>query len=90
MSVPRIGRMLDLLGALLFLGGATLYARSWIGLRDMDRFVRAPGDVSFAAVERADELSRIGTIGVALMIAGVAVGVLAAIVARRMRRAPTA
>lgn len=90
MSVPRIGRVLDLVGALLFLAGATLYARSWSGLRDMDAFVRAEGDVGFAAVERADALSRLGTTGVALMIAGVAVGVLAAVVARRARRAPTA
>ena len=90
MSVPRIGRVLDLVGALLFLGGATLYARSFIGLRDMDAFVRAEGDASFAAVERANELSRVGNVGIGLMIAGVAVGVLAAIVARRMRRAPDA
>jgi hypothetical protein len=86
MSVPRIGRVLDLVGAILFFGGAALYARSWLGLRDMEGFVRAEGDASFAAVERADALSRTGTYGVALMVAGVAVGILAAVIARRLRR----
>ncbi len=89
-AVPRIGRVLDLAGALVFLGGAALYARSWLGLRGMEEFVRADSDATFAAVERADSLSRLGTIGVALMIAGVAIGALAAIVARRARREPGA
>lgn len=81
--VPRIGRVLDIVAALLFLAGAALYARSWIGLRDMDAFLRVSGDTQFAAIARADELSRLGRIGVITMIAGVALGVVAAIVARR-------
>ena len=81
--VPRIGRVLDAIGALIFLGGALLYARSWFGLRDMDSFQRGSEDVAFAAVEHADALSRLGRVGLAVMAAGVLVGVIAAIVARR-------
>lgn len=83
-SVPRIGRVLDAAATLLFVAGAALYARSWLGLRDLDAYLRASGDAQFAAVARADELSRLGRIGVITMIAAVALGVIAAIVARRV------
>lgn len=83
--VPRIGRIMDALSALVFLAGAAVYARSWFGLRDMDAFLRATDRASFAAVERADALSRLGRVGIALMIAGVVIGIVAAIVARRRR-----
>lgn len=82
-AVPRIGRVLDLVGALVFAAGVGLYARSWFGLRAMDDFVRADGSVAFAAVERADALSRLGRAGFVLMAAGVGVAVIAAIVAQR-------
>ena len=83
MPVPRMGRILDAVSALVFLAGAAVYARSWFGLRDMDAFLRAAGSASFAAVERADALSRLGRVGLALMVAGVVIGIVAAIVARR-------
>ena len=82
--VPRIGRVLDLVAALFFLAGAGLYAYSWIALRDMDDYVRPEGGDLFAAIAHADDLSRLGRIGVALMIAGVLVGVAAAVIARRV------
>ena len=84
--VPRIGRALDLLGLLLFLAGAALYVRSWLGLRSMEEFERAPGDPVFAAVEYADGLARTGRIGFGLMAAGAVVAVIAAVVARRVAR----
>lgn len=84
--VPRIGRVLDLVAALVFALGAGLYARSWIGLRNMDEFVRPEGAEAFATVIHANQLSRLGAIGLGLMIGGVAVGVVAAIVARRVAR----
>ncbi|HUF13424.1 MAG TPA: hypothetical protein VMN78_10020 [Longimicrobiales bacterium] len=85
-SVPRAGRALDLLGLLLFLAGAALYGRSWLGLRAMDEFERAPGDPTFAALEYADWLARIGRVGFGLMAAGAVVAVNAALVARRLAR----
>jgi len=81
--VPRIGRVLDLVGALVFLAGAALYGRSWLGLRGMDEFRAAPGDEPWAAVARADALARLGRVGFAVMAAGVLVAVAAAVVARR-------
>lgn len=84
--VPRIGRVLDLVAALVFALGAGLYARSWIGLRDMDEYVRPEGADAFATVIHANQLSRLGALGLGLMIGGVAVGVVAAIVARRVAR----
>ena len=82
--VPRIGRVLDVVAALVFAIGAGLYARSWIGLRDMDQYVRPEGGDLFATVIHANELSRLGRIGLGIMIGGVAVGIIAAIVARRV------
>jgi hypothetical protein len=83
-AVPRIGRLLDVVGVLLLVVGAALYARSWFGLRAMDRFERAPGDEMWAAVERANALARLGRVGFAVMAAGALVAVAAAIVARRV------
>lgn len=85
-SVPRLGRALDVVGALLFVAGAALYGRSWLGLRAMDEFERAPGDPAFAALEYADGLARLGRIGFGLMAAGAVVAVIAALVARRLAR----
>lgn len=85
-AVPRIGRVLDLVGALIFLAGAALYARSWLGLRAMDEFEPASGASAFPAVERADALSRLGRYGFALMAVGAVVAVIAAVVARRVAR----
>lgn len=82
--VPRIGRVLDLAGLLVFLAGAALYLRAWLGLRGMDTFVPDPDAAGFAALERADQLSSLGRIGIALMIAGAVIAVVAAVVARRV------
>lgn len=84
--VPRIGRVLDLVGLLLFLAGAAVYARAWFGLRDMEAFQRADTAPTFAALEHADALSRTGRIGLGLMAAAAVVAVLAALVARRVGR----
>lgn len=84
--VPRLGRLLDLAGALVFLAGALVYARSWLGLRAMDRFERDAGATPHAAVEHADAMARLGSYGFALMAAGAVIAVLAALVARRMTR----
>lgn len=87
--VPRAGRVLDVVGALLFLAGALLYARSWLGLRAMDQFERVPGDTHGSALEYADALARLGRIGFGLMAAGALVAVIAALVARRLSQRAT-
>lgn len=85
-DVPRIGRVLDAVGLALFVAGAGVYGWSWLGLRSMDEFRRAPGDSPYAAVERADALASLGRIGFYFMAAGAVVAVLAAVVARRIAR----
>jgi len=82
--VPRIGRVLDALAAIGFLAGAAFYAWSWVGLRRMEDYARPENGDLFAAVAHADELSRFGRIGLALMVGAVGIGVIAAIVARRV------
>ena len=83
--VPRLGRVLDVVGIMVFVAGASLYVHSWLGLRAMDEFVSTP-DAPGSAIEHADGLSGLGRIGFALMALGVLVGVAAAIVARRLSR----
>ena len=85
-TVPRVGRVLDLAGLLLFVGGAGLVARAWVGFRSVQGYV-APSDApAFSAVSIADGYWRLQKIGVVVMVAGVAVFVLAWWVARRAGR----
>ncbi len=71
--VPRIARLLDLLGALLFLAGAAAYAWAYFGLRELERFRGSAADPPWAAMTRFDELWRISRTGAWLMLAGGAV-----------------
>jgi hypothetical protein len=85
--VPRIGRLLDAIGLLIFLGGAGLYAWAWSGFRAVREYQPAPEDGAWAAVQLADGYWRMQRIGTALMVAGVTVFVGAWWVARRVARA---
>ena len=76
-SVPRIGRILDLAGLVLFLGGAAFFAWAWAGFRDVPAFVPDPNGEPWAAVRLADGYLRLQWIGGALMLAGVATFVAA-------------
>ena len=84
--VPRIGRVLDLAGLVLFLVGGAVYARAWFGFQGVPDFERPERGPIFAAVELADGFERLQHIGVGVMAAGVAVFVLAWWVARRAQR----
>ncbi len=86
-TVPRIGRLLDLGGLLLFLGGGALFAWAWIGFQGLMGYVPPVDGPAPSAVSVANGYWRLQKIGVGLMIAGVAVFVLAWWVARR-RPAP--
>jgi hypothetical protein len=80
-DVPRIGRLLDSVGLLLFLGGGALYARSWFGFRDVPDFERPVEGPVLAAVALADGYWRLQKIGVGV-IAGWGGRVRAGVVGR--------
>lgn len=69
--VPRIGRILDIVGLLLFLVGAAFYVWAWIGFGTIPSFVRLPDAEPWATVAVANRYWRLQKIGVALMIAGI-------------------
>jgi hypothetical protein len=82
-TVPRLGRLLDLAGSVLFLGGAAVTGRAWVGFRGLPDALPSPGTPAMSAVAVADGFWRLQKIGTALMITGVAVFVLAWWLARR-------
>lgn len=83
-TVPRIGRVLDLVGLAFFLGGVAVAAWAWIGYRDLPTSLPPADAPAWAAVAVADGYWRLQKIGTALMAAGMAVFVIAWWVARRM------
>jgi hypothetical protein len=89
-SVPRIGRILDLAGLVLFLAGAGAFTRAWIGFEGVPDFEPAQGGPAWAAIQLADGYLRLQWIGAGLMALGVAVFVVAWWVARaHVRRGAT-
>ena len=86
-EVPRIGRMLDLAGLLIFLTGAGCYARAWFGFRSLPAYVPDPDGEPWASLEIADGFWRLQKIGVGLMVFGIAVFVIAWWIARRKQAA---
>lgn len=85
-TVPRIGRILDLGGLLLFLAGGATYAWAWIGFQGVPEYVPSADAPLGAAVAVADGYWRLQKIGTGLMVAGVAVFILAWWVARGAAR----
>jgi len=81
-TVPRIGRIFDLLGLLLLLSGAGLVVRASIGFRDVQAYTPKADDLPMAAVRLADGFWRMEKAGIALILLGVAVFVAAWWVAR--------
>ena len=85
-SVPRIGRVLDLVGVVLFATGGGLFAWAWNGFRGVREYQASVADGPWAAVRLADEYWRLQKIGTALMVAAVVVFVSAWWVAGRARQ----
>lgn len=85
-TVPRIGRILDLAGLLLFVGGAAVFVRAWVGFQGIPDYGGPVGSGAWAMVKVADGYWRLQKIGTGLMVAGVAVFGLAWWVARRVAR----
>ena len=85
-SVPRIGRILDLVGLLFLLSGAGLVIRAWIGFREIQAYAPKFDDPPMAAVAIADGFWRLEKLGIGLILLGVAVFVAAWWIARRASR----
>lgn len=85
-AVSRVGRLLDLVGGLLFASGGALFVWAWTGFRSVREYQPTLEDGPWAAVQLADEYWRLQRIGTALMVGGVAVFVYAWWVAGRSRR----
>ena len=49
-KVRRLGRVLDLVGLLVFLSGAGMSARAWAGFEEVRAYQAEPGDELFAAL----------------------------------------
>lgn len=81
-TVPRIGRILDLGGLLLFLGGGAIFVWAWMGFRGVTDYEPPVDGPAWGAVSIADGYWRLQKIGTGLMLAGVVVFVLAWWVAR--------
>jgi len=85
--VSRAGRIIDLVGLALLLGGAGFCLRAWIGFQSVPDYGRGAGGQVWETVQLADEFSRLQAIGVGLMLAGVGVFVAAWWFAGRTRNA---
>jgi len=81
-DVPRIGRVLDLIGLVLFLAGGATFARAWMGFTAVRAYQPTPEEGPWAAIRLADHWLRVQWAGGALMLAGVAVFLAAWWVAR--------
>ncbi len=87
-DVPLIGRVLDALGLLVFLAGAGVFVRAWLGFRSVPEVAPGLDDGPWAALAYADSFRRLQWIGVGVMAAGVALFVLAWWIARRRMGPP--
>ncbi len=76
-SVPRVGRVLDLVGLFLFLVGGGIFLRAWVGFADVHHYQPGPRDPLWATIRLADRFQRLQHLGVELMAAGTAVFVIA-------------
>ena len=85
-SVPPSFRLLNGLAALLFLVGAGIYVRAWLGMRGLERYEASPGEGAFAALARFQHFWNLSRIGVGLVWGAVGVGVLAALAWAILRR----
>lgn len=86
--VSSTGRILDLLGLILFVVGGGVFVRAWLGFQSVRHYNPSPDDRPWAAMHLANGYQRLQHVGGIIMLAGVAVFVAAWWIAGR--RAPAA
>lgn len=84
--VPRIGRVLDVVGLVVFLGGLGTYARAWIGMRRLGAAGADPSAPLFSGMREFQRWWELSRVGIALMVIGGLVALAAAGVAWWLRR----
>ena len=89
-SVPRLGRVLDLAGLLVFLAGAGCYLYAQRGLDDIRTGRTVITGSMFATLNEAKAYSRVADLGMALAVGALVVFAVAFAVARRARTTPPA
>lgn len=82
-QVPRIGRVLDLIGLVVFLGGGAVFVRSWFGFESVRHYQPKATDPIGSATVLANSFRHLQRVGGTLMALGIAVFVVAWWVARR-------
>jgi len=82
-EVPKIGRVLDALGLVLFLAGGAVFAWAWMGFTAVRGYQPTPEEGPWAATRLANHYLRVQWVGGAMMAAAVVVFVAAWWMARR-------
>lgn len=85
-EVPRIGRILDLVGLLLFVVGGGVFVRAWLGFQAVRHYQPGPHDPLWSAIRRADGFLRLQHVGAAIMGVGITVFLIAWWTAGRKRK----
>ena len=68
-DVPRFGRVLDLIGLLLFVVGGGVFVRAWLGFEGVRHYQPGPHEPLWSAMHRANGFLRLQHIGGAIMAA---------------------
>ena len=84
--VSRIGRILDIVGLVAFLVGGGVYARAWLGFREVETSAPVFVGAQSSAIELADRFWLMERMGAVVMLLGIAVFVGAWWVDRRQAR----
>lgn len=86
--VPRFLRVANVVAGILFLAGAGVYVRAWWGLHSLESYEAAADAELFAGLARFSHFWDLSRIGIALVLAALALAVLTAVAALVVRRSP--
>lgn len=85
-AVPRSLRILNVVALLLFLAGAGLHFRSWLGMRALRQYTPDPDAPLFAGMAEFEHYWQLSRIGSWLVWAALGLAIIVAIAALVMRR----
>jgi hypothetical protein len=85
-TVPPVLRIANAVSGLLFLAGALIYVRAWLGMRALEAYEAEPDAELFAGVARFTHFWELSRLGIGIVLAALGLAVLAAIAAMVVRR----